>query len=85
MPPRRVVIVCFPGVQSLDVCGPLEVFAGATRWLREGGSGKHGCGHGTCSCEFLHVGIPSGQWLTTPDMVACRRYNFKLIRTQRIP
>jgi transcriptional regulator GlxA family with amidase domain len=37
MPPRRVVIVCFPGVQSLDVCGPLEVFTGATRWLRESG------------------------------------------------
>ena len=42
MPPRRVVIVCFPGVQSLDVCGPLEVFAGATRWLRGGGSGDPG-------------------------------------------
>jgi transcriptional regulator GlxA family with amidase domain len=36
MPPRRVVIVGFPRVQSLDVCGPLEVFAGATRWAREG-------------------------------------------------
>jgi transcriptional regulator GlxA family with amidase domain len=33
MPPRRVVIVAFPGVQSLDVCGPLEVFTGASRWL----------------------------------------------------
>jgi len=30
--PRRVVIVVFPRVQSLDVCGPLEVFAGATQW-----------------------------------------------------
>ena len=37
MTPRRVVIVCFPGVQSLDVCGPLEVFAGATRWVGETG------------------------------------------------
>jgi transcriptional regulator GlxA family with amidase domain len=27
--PRRVVIVTYPGVQSLDVTGPLEVFAGA--------------------------------------------------------
>jgi transcriptional regulator GlxA family with amidase domain len=27
--PRNVVIVAYPGVQSLDVTGPLEVFAGA--------------------------------------------------------
>jgi transcriptional regulator GlxA family with amidase domain len=30
---RRVVIVAFPGVQSLDVTGPLEVFDGARRAL----------------------------------------------------
>ncbi len=30
---RLVVIVCFPGVQPLDVVGPHEVFAGATRLL----------------------------------------------------
>ena len=29
MPTRKVVIVAFPGVQSLDVTGPLEVFHGA--------------------------------------------------------
>ncbi len=29
--PREVVIVVFPGVQSLDVTGPLEVFHGAQR------------------------------------------------------
>ena len=28
--PRKVVILAFPGVQSLDVTGPLEVFVGAT-------------------------------------------------------
>lgn len=28
-PPRRVVILAYPGVQSLDVAGPLEVFAAA--------------------------------------------------------
>ncbi|MEA2331356.1 MAG: hypothetical protein QOH58_1494 [Thermoleophilaceae bacterium] len=28
---RRVVIVVFPGVQTLDVLGPAEVFAGASR------------------------------------------------------
>jgi transcriptional regulator GlxA family with amidase domain len=37
MTPRRIVIVAFLGVQSLDVCGPLEVFTGATRWARETG------------------------------------------------
>ena len=31
--PRRVAIVAFPDVQSLDVTGPLEVFAGARRLI----------------------------------------------------
>jgi transcriptional regulator GlxA family with amidase domain len=31
MPARQVVIVAYPGVQSLDVTGPLEVFHGAGR------------------------------------------------------
>jgi transcriptional regulator GlxA family with amidase domain len=31
MPVRPVVIVAYPGVQSLDVVGPFEVFAGAGR------------------------------------------------------
>ena len=31
-PSRRVVIVAYPGVQSLDVTGPLEVFAAANRF-----------------------------------------------------
>ncbi len=31
--PRDVVIVAYPGVQSLDVTGPLEVFSGAQRLL----------------------------------------------------
>ena len=31
---RHVVIVAFPGLQSLDAVGPFEVFAGATRALR---------------------------------------------------
>ena len=31
---RRIVIVLFDGVQSLDVTGPLEVFAGADRYRR---------------------------------------------------
>jgi transcriptional regulator GlxA family with amidase domain len=35
MEPRRVVIVVFPGVQSLDFIGPTEVFSTAAR-LKEG-------------------------------------------------
>lgn len=34
---RLVVIVCFPGVQPLDVVGPHEVFAGATTLLDAAG------------------------------------------------
>ncbi len=32
--PREVVILVYPGVQSLDVTGPLEVFAGARQLLK---------------------------------------------------
>jgi transcriptional regulator GlxA family with amidase domain len=35
--PRRVAILAFPGVQSLDVTGPLEVFAGAQRAIEHTG------------------------------------------------
>lgn len=31
--PRQIVLVLFPGVQSLDVSGPLEVFSGAQRLI----------------------------------------------------
>jgi transcriptional regulator GlxA family with amidase domain len=34
--PRQVAILAFPGVQSLDVSGPLEVFAGARRLIEAG-------------------------------------------------
>ncbi len=33
--PRLIVIVVFPGVQSLDLSGPLEVFTGAQRLIEE--------------------------------------------------
>jgi transcriptional regulator GlxA family with amidase domain len=35
--PREVVIVAYPGVQSLDVTGPLEVFAGAQQLVQATG------------------------------------------------
>ena len=34
MTPRRVVILAYPGLQSLDAVGPFEVFAGASRAAR---------------------------------------------------
>src|SRR5580700_4488282 len=43
MKKRTVVIVAYPGVQPLDVVGPFEVFAGATRALEMmGRSGGYG-------------------------------------------
>lgn len=35
--PRRIAMLAFPDVQVLDVMGPLEVFARASRWLRDSG------------------------------------------------
>ena len=40
--PREVVIVVYPGVQSLDVTGPLEVFAGAQRLVDVGARSERG-------------------------------------------
>ena len=34
---REIAIVAYPGVQSLDVTGPLEVFAGAQRLIERTG------------------------------------------------
>lgn len=40
--PRRIVIVAFPGMQSLDVVGPFEVFASATQVAQHAGSSAVG-------------------------------------------
>jgi transcriptional regulator GlxA family with amidase domain len=50
----RVAMLAYPDVQILDVVGPLEVFARASRWLREHG----GCGHDAYSVEI--VGLARG-------------------------
>ncbi len=39
---RKVAIVAYPGVQSLDVTGPLEVFAGAQRLIADTGRAEPG-------------------------------------------
>src|SRR5580765_2344587 len=33
--PRRVAMLAYPGIQILDVTGPLEVFSRTSRWLKE--------------------------------------------------
>ena len=40
--PREIAIVAFDGVQSLDVTGPLEVFAGASAFVEHEGDGRAG-------------------------------------------
>jgi transcriptional regulator GlxA family with amidase domain len=40
--PRQVVIVTYPAVQSLDVCGPLEVFDGARQLIQATGRADPG-------------------------------------------
>jgi transcriptional regulator GlxA family with amidase domain len=40
--PRQIAILAFPGVQSLDVTGPLEVFAGAQALIHATGRADHG-------------------------------------------
>jgi transcriptional regulator GlxA family with amidase domain len=40
--PRLIAIVAYPGVQSLDVTGPLEVFAGAQRLIEASGRRDRG-------------------------------------------
>jgi transcriptional regulator GlxA family with amidase domain len=45
--PRRIAIVIYPAVQSLDVTGPLEVFAGAQTLLEA--SGRPDSGYELCT------------------------------------
>jgi len=40
--PRNVVIVVYPGVQSLDIAGPLEVFVGAQQLVAATGRSERG-------------------------------------------
>src|SRR5215469_12948678 len=35
--PRRIVMLGFPDAQMLDITGPLEVFARASRWMIDEG------------------------------------------------
>jgi transcriptional regulator GlxA family with amidase domain len=41
-PPRQIAILVYPGVQSLDFAGPLEVFAGAEHLIKATGRSERG-------------------------------------------
>jgi transcriptional regulator GlxA family with amidase domain len=41
--PHRVIFIAFEGVSSLDLTGPLSVFAGATHFLKERGQPGYDC------------------------------------------
>ncbi len=65
--PRRMALLAYPGVQSLDLTGPLEVFAGAQQLIEAGG--RHERGY-----ELLVLGRDGGALRTssglalTPDL-----------------
>ncbi|MFI7382274.1 GlxA family transcriptional regulator [Streptomyces sp. NPDC049813] len=63
MPPRTVLVVLFDGVQSLDVTGPVEVFAGASL---AAGPAAHGYRLCTASLDGAPVRTSSGLTLV-PD------------------
>jgi transcriptional regulator GlxA family with amidase domain len=63
-PPRQVAILAFPGVQSLDITGPLEVFAGAQRLLEQRGRRERGYEVRVVSLDGAPLQTTSGLTLT---------------------
>jgi transcriptional regulator GlxA family with amidase domain len=63
---RQIAILLFPGVQSLDVTGPLEVFAGAERLIESRGAAERGYEICTLSAEGAPLRTSSGLTLV-PD------------------
>jgi transcriptional regulator GlxA family with amidase domain len=61
---RQIVIVMFPGVQSLDVTGPLEVFAAAQRLLEATGGDDRGYETRLVSREGCALTTSSGMTVT---------------------
>lgn len=58
--PRNVVIVGYVGVQSLDVTGPLEVFAGAQRLVQARGGTERGYRVSVASLDGAPLRTSSG-------------------------
>ena len=64
--PRQVAILLYPEVQSLDVTGPLEVFAGASELIDSQGRGERAYEIRTYSRDGAPLRTSSGLTLT-PD------------------
>ncbi|MCU1366428.1 MAG: HTH-type transcriptional regulator glxA [Ilumatobacteraceae bacterium] len=73
MPTRqRIVIVCFPGVQPLDVTGPHEVFAGANEVLAHRSPGAQRYELLVCAARPGIVTGESGLGLVAPNAIPAR-------------
>jgi transcriptional regulator GlxA family with amidase domain len=68
--PRQVAILVYPGVQSLDVTGPLEVFAGAQQLIEAGGRDERGYEVQILSRDGAPLRTSSGLTIT-PDAALC--------------
>lgn len=73
IPPRQVAILVYPGVQSLDVTGPLEVFAGAQTLIEAAGGRERGYEILILSCDGTPLRtsagltiVPDGDFARTP-------------------
>jgi transcriptional regulator GlxA family with amidase domain len=64
--PRQVAILVYPGVQSLDVTGPLEVFSGARELIESSGRGERSYEVRTISRHSVPLRSSSGLSIT-PD------------------
>jgi transcriptional regulator GlxA family with amidase domain len=69
---KRVVIVCYPGLQPLDIAGPHEVFAGANSVLRAQRSPAERYELVVCAAEPGIVGSESGLGIAAPHAIPTR-------------
>ncbi|MCU1389789.1 MAG: HTH-type transcriptional regulator glxA, partial [Ilumatobacteraceae bacterium] len=69
---RRIVIVCFAGVQPLDVTGPHEVFAGANEVLAHRSPGAQPYELMVCAASAGVVTGESGLGLVAPHAIPAR-------------
>ena len=70
--PRQVAILVYPGVQSLDFTGPLEVFAGAQRLIEESGRRERGYEVKLLSVDGRPLETSSGLTVTPHASLALR-------------
>jgi transcriptional regulator GlxA family with amidase domain len=62
--PRQIAILVYPGVQSLDFTGPLEVFAGAQRLIEQTGRSERGYEIALVSADGKPLQTSSGLTVT---------------------